>query len=156
MQKAPAEKPRNAKNFSTAVLILALVMVAGQAINFIITLLPSAEDAVVVLGDGTTVDVTGLRNMYATLLIIIAAIYGVTWYQVRRSKNWARWVAVVLAVIAAFLGAQRLFNSFAAGMDMIGLGLALAQLIAAGWVLALAFRRDVHEWFNTASTRSRS
>ena len=31
--------------------------------------------------------------------------------------------------------------------DMIGLALSLAQLIAAGWVLALAFRQDVHEWF---------
>src|SRR5690625_220564 len=154
MQKASSEKPKNVKNFTTAVLVLALIMIAGQAINFIITLLPSSEDAVVVLGDGTTADVSMLRNTYMTLLIIIGAIYGTAWYEVRESKNWARWVAVVLAVITAILGAQRLFNSMAAGMDMVGLGLALAQLIAAGWVLALAFRRDVHEWFKTSSARS--
>lgn len=149
MQKTSSKKPQHVKNFTTAVFILALVMIAGQAINFIITLLPSTEDAVIILGDGTTAEVASLRNTYATLLIIFAAIYGTIWYEVRAAKNWARWVAVVLAVLAAILGAQRLFNSVAGGMDMVGLGLALAQLLAAGWVLALAFRHEVHEWFTT-------
>ena len=49
--------PSNVKNFTTAFLILALLMVAAQAINFIVTLLPAAQEAIIDLGDGTTTTV---------------------------------------------------------------------------------------------------
>lgn len=153
MSKAQSsvEQPQNAKNFTRAFFILALLMIAAQVMNYIITLLPAAQDAVLDLG-GTTTTVAALQNAYLTLLIFVLLIYGLTWFWVRRAKNWARWVAVILAGLAAIGGVQGLFNALAAGStDMVGIALSLAQLIAAGWVLALAFRHDVHEWF-TART----
>lgn len=145
-------KPTNVKNFTTAFLILALLMVAAQAINFIVTLLPAAQEAIIDLGDGTTTTVAALQNSYLTLLLIVLLVYGATWFWVRRSKNWARWVAVVLAVLAALGAVQGLIGVFATGAtDTVGLALSLAQVIAAGWVLALAFRRDLHAWFTGRS-----
>lgn len=154
MPKAHPEKPKDAKNFTTAFLILVLVMISGQVINVVITYLPAAEEAVVDLGDGTSANVVSLRNSYFTLLFLVAVIYGVAWYGIQQPKNWARWMGVVLAVLAALGGAQRLLTSFAKRIDMVGLALALAQLIAAGWVLALAFRRDLHDWFTASSDRA--
>lgn len=146
------DKPQNVKQFTVAFMVLALLMVAAQGINFIITLLPSSQDAVLEVGDGTTIPVAALQDSYLTLVIIVLVIYGLTWFWLRRSKNWARWVAVVLAVLAAVSGAQGLVTTLAAGAtDLIGLALSLAQVIAAGWVLALAFRQDLHEWFKTNS-----
>ena len=146
------KKPHNVKQFTVAFLVLALLMVAAQVINFIITLLPSSQDAVLEVGDGTTIPVAVLQDSYLTLVIFVLLIYGMIWFWVRRSKNWARWVAVVLAVLAAVAGAQGLITTVSAGAtDMIGLAMSLAQVIAAGWVLALAFRPDLHEWFKTNS-----
>lgn len=145
-------KPHNVKQFTVAFLILALLMVAAQVINFIITLLPSSQGAVLEVGDGTTISVAALQDSYLTLVILVVLIYGMTWFWVRRSKNWARWVATILAVLAAVAGAQGLITTLATGAtDLIGLALSLAQVIAAGWVLALAFRPDLHEWFKTNS-----
>lgn len=144
------EKPQNVKQFTVAFLVLSLLMTAAQAINFIITLLPSSQGAVLEVGDGATIPVTALQESYLTLLIFVVLIYGMTWFWVRRSKNWARWVAIILAALAALAGAQGLVTTLSAGAtDMIGLALSLAQVIAAGWVLALAFRPDLHEWFKT-------
>lgn len=146
--RTPEAKPTNVKNFTTAFLILALLMVAAQAINFIVTLLPAAHEAMINLADGTTTTVAALQNTYLTLLIIVLLVYGAAWFWVRRAKNWARWVAIVLAVLAALGGVQGLIRVFATGAtDTVGLALSLAQVIAAGWVLALAFRQDLHAWF---------
>lgn len=144
------EKPRNVKNFGLAFLILSLLMVASQLLNFIITLLPLAEDAVIQLEDGTILGVTALRDTYLTLVILIVVFYGLTWFWVRRSKSWARWVAILLALIAALIGVQGLAQAVATGFsDMIGSAVSTAQVLAAGWVLALAFRTDVHQWYKT-------
>ena len=148
MPKAASTKPRQAKNLGVAFFFLSLLMVAVQLINYIITLLPAAEGAVIDLGDGTTIDVSALSSSYLTLVIITLAVYGGTWFGVLRSMNWARWVAVVLSVLAAVLAVQSFAQVVAAGFsDVVGLALSLAQLIAAGWVLALAFRQEVHEWY---------
>lgn len=137
---------KNVKNFRLAFLILGLIMVAGQVMNFVITLLPASEDAVLDLGDGTTIVVASLSASYLTLVMIIGLLYGLTWFFVFKNKNWARWAAVVLAVLSAFTGVQGLFGAFAVS-DTIGITLNLAQLIATGWVLALAFRPEIHTWF---------
>ncbi|HEY4557204.1 MAG TPA: hypothetical protein VIG82_03330 [Enteractinococcus sp.] len=146
------EKPKNVKNFSLAFFILTLVMVATQSINFIVTLLPAAQETVLDVGDGTTVSVASLQNTYSTVVIFVLLVYGLTWFWVTRSNNWARWIAIVLSVLAVIGGAQGLITTLAAGAtDMVGLALSLAQLLAAGWVLALAFRHDVHEWFKRST-----
>lgn len=149
MQKQPAQqKPKNAKNLSTAFLILALVMVGAQLINVIITLLPSAGETMLQLGDGTTATVASLRSAYMTSLLFLLLLYGAVSYWVYKSQNWARWVAAVLALLAAIGGVQGLARLLAgSGTDMVGLALSLAQVLAAGWVLSLAFRADVHAWF---------
>lgn len=152
-RRPTGEKPRNVKNFTTAFLILALLMIAAQVINFSVTLLPAAQEAIIDLGDGTTTTVAALQNSYLTLLIIVVLVYGATWFWVRRTKNWARWVAIVLAVLAALGGVQGLITVFAAGAtDTVGLALSLAQVLASGWVLALAFRQDLHAWFRERTT----
>lgn len=146
--RTPAAKPPNVKNFTTAFLLLALLMVAAQAMNFIITLLPEAQEAIIDLDDGTTTTVAALQNTYLTLFILVVLVYGATWFWVRKSKNWARWVAIVLTVLAALGGVQGLVRVFATGgTDTVGLALSLAQVLAAGWVLALVFRQDLHAWF---------
>ncbi|GAA4108210.1 hypothetical protein [Enteractinococcus coprophilus] len=148
MRKAAGTKPRQAKNFGIAFFFLSLLMVAVQLINYIITLLPAAEGAVIDLGDGTTIPVSSLSSSYLTLVIITLVVYGGTWFGVLRSMNWARWIAVVLAVLAAVLAVQSFAQVVATGFsDVVGLAMSLAQLIAAGWVLALAFRREVYEWY---------
>ncbi|NWN88896.1 MAG: hypothetical protein HLX51_10215 [Micrococcaceae bacterium] len=149
MQKQPAQQqPKNAKNLSIAFLILAVVMVGAQLINVIITLLPSAAETILQLGDGTTASVASLRNAYITSLLFLLLLYGAVAFWVYKSKNWARWVAAVLALLAAFGGVQGIARLLAgSGTDMVGLALSLAQVLAAGWVLSLAFRSDVHEWF---------
>lgn len=152
-QATPTHRPpTSVKNFRVAFLILGLLMIAAQTVNFIITLLPGSQDAVVQLDDGSTVTVAALSDTYLTLVIIYAAIYGLTWFWVYRHKNWARWIAVVLTLIAAVFGVQGLFQAIAAGgADLIGLTLNLALVIAAGWVLALAFQPELHDWFKHAT-----
>ena len=153
MPEATNTKPRQVKNFGIAFFFLGLLVIAAQLINYIITLLPAAEGAVLDIGDGTTIAVSSLSSSYLTLVIIALVVYGGVWFGVFRSMNWARWVAVVLAVLAAVLAVQSFAQVVAAGFsDMVGLGLSLAQLIAAGWVLALAFRQDVHEWYSNKTT----
>lgn len=143
------KKPRPVVNFGLAFLFLSVVVVAGHIINLVITLLPTSQGAVLELGDGTTIVISSLRNSYLTLIIIAVVVYGGIWFGVFRSKNWARWSAVVLTVLAAVLAVQGLAQVVAMGLsDMIGLSLHLAQLIAAGWVLALAFRQEVHDWYS--------
>lgn len=148
MPKATNTKPRQVKNFGIAFFFLSLLVIAVRLINYIITLLPAAEGAVLDAGDGTTIAVSSLSSAYLTLVIIALLVYGGTWFGVIRSMNWARWIAVILAIFAALLAVLSFSQVVATGFsDMIGLALSLAQLIAAGWVLALAFRQDVHEWF---------
>lgn len=147
--KLADDPPQPVKNFSIAFLILSLLMIAAQVMNYIITLLPAAQDAVLELG-GTTTTVAALQNAYLTIVILVLLIYGVTWFWVRRGRNWSRWIAIILSVGAAVGGVQGLFNALAAGStDMVGIALSLAQLLAAGWVLALAFRKEVHDHFTT-------
>lgn len=148
MAKATNTKPRQVKNFGLAFFSLGLIVIAVQLINYIITVMPAAEDAVLDVGDGTTIAVSSLSSSYLTLVIIALLVYGGTWFGVIRSMNWARWIAVILAILTAVLAVQSFAQVVAAGFsDMVGLGLSLAQLIAAGWVLALAFRQDVHQWY---------
>ena len=156
MAKATHTKPRQVRNFGVAFFVLSLVMIAIQLMNYIITLLPAVEGAVIDVGDGTTIAVSSLSNSYLTLVIIAFVVYGGTWFGVIRSMNWARWVAVGLAVLSAVLAVQSFAQVLAAGFsDMIGLALSVAQLLAAGWVLALAFRQDVHEWYRRTSPAQR-
>lgn len=148
MAKATNTKPRQVKNFGLAFFFLGLIVIAVQLINYIITVMPAAEDAVLDVGDGTTIAVSSLSSSYLTLVIIALLVYGGTWFGVIRSMNWARWIAVILAILTAVLAVQSFAQVVAAGFsDMVGLGFSLAQLIAAGWVLALAFRHDVHQWY---------
>ena len=108
MQKQPAQQqPKNAKNLSIAFLILAVVMVGAQLINVIITLLPSAAETTLQLGDGTTASVASLRNAYITSLLFLLLLYGAVAFWVYKSKNWARWVAAVLALLAAWRPGDR-------------------------------------------------
>ena len=80
------EQPQNVKIFTRAFLIVSLLMIVAQIINYIITLLPAAQDAVLDLG-GTTTTVAALQNPYLTLLIIVVLVYGLTRFWVRREKT---------------------------------------------------------------------
>lgn len=148
MSQSGSVKPAHVKRFTLAFLILGLLMASAQVMNFIVTFLPAAQEAVIDLGDGTILTVAALRSSYLTLIIFVVIIFGGTWFFVQRSVPWARWVAVVLAVLAGLGGAQGVFQALATGApQLLGPTLSLAQLIAAGWVLSLAFRHDVHGWF---------
>lgn len=149
------QPPKNVKNYRLAFLLLGILMVTGQVMNFIITLLPSSEDAVLDLGDGTTISVASLSDSYLTLVMIFVVVYGLTWYFLIKNKGWARWAAVVLAILSALGSAQGLLSAFAA-QDTIGITLNLAQLVAAGWVLALAFRPEVHAWFTGGAAQPKA
>lgn len=154
MSPAANTKPRQVKNFGIAFFFLSVLIIAAQLINYIITLLPAADGAVVNVGDGTTIDVSALSDSYLTLVIIAFVIFGGIWVGVIRSKNWARWGAVILAVLAAVIAVQGLARVVTTGFsDVIEFSLSLAQLIAAGWVLALAFRQEVHEWYTKKTDR---
>lgn len=142
------QKPRSVKNFTLAFLIVTLVMLGGQLINLVITYLPAAAETLIQIDAETTVTVASLRSAYWSSAIIIALIYGLVLWGVHRSRNWARWVGILLAVVAAAGGVNGFAQTVAAGsFDMVGIALSLAQLVAAGWVLALAFRHDVTGWF---------
>ena len=158
MPKARTAKPRQVKNSGIAAFVLGLLVIAVQLINYILTLTAAAQDAVVEVADGTTIAVSSLSSSYLTLVIIALVVYGATWFGVLRSLNWARWVAIILAILSAVVAVQSLAQVVASGLsDAIGMSLSAAQLIAAGWVLALAFRQDVHQWYKNktnAPTRS--
>lgn len=148
MQRAINTKPRQVNNFGLAFVFLSFSVIAVQLINYIITVTPAAQDAVLNVADGTTIAVSSLRSSYLTLVIISLLVYGGTWFGLIRSMNWARWIAVILAIITAALAVQGFAQVVAADFsDMVGLGVSLAQLIAAGWVLSLAFQHDVHQWY---------
>lgn len=141
-------KPQNAKSLTLAFLIVALVMVGGQAMNLIITFMPAASETVIEVDAGSSVTVASLRNAYMSSVIVIALIYGVVMFGVHKSRNWARWIAVVLAVLALAGGINGVARTLASGsFDLVALALSLAQLMAAGWFLTLAFRKDVDAWF---------
>lgn len=151
------QKPRNAKNFTLAFLIVGLVMVGGQAINLVITFLPAAAETLVQVDGETTVTVASLRNAYLSSVMLIALVYGLVLLGVHKAKNWARWIAVTLAVLSAAGGVNGLAQTLAAGsFDMVALAMSLAQLVAAGWVLTLAFRKDVEVWFKSNTRPKKS
>src|SRR5699024_9438166 len=146
MQRAINTKPRQVNNVGLVFVFLSFSVIAVQLINYIITVTPAAQDAVLNVADGTTIAVSSLRSSYLTLVIISLLVYGGTWFGLIRSMNWARWIAVILAIITAALAVQGFAQVVAADFsDMVGLGVSLAQLIAAGWVLSLAFQHDVHQ-----------
>lgn len=141
-------KPQSVKNFTLAFFIVALVMVGAQVTNLVITFLPSAAQTLIQVDGETTMTVASLRNAYISSVILVALIYGLVWVALWRTNNWARWVAVILSVLTVAGGVQGVTQRLTSGtFDMVGLALSLAQLLAAGWVLSLAFRRDVKEWF---------
>lgn len=147
-QQSGKSTPAHVKNLRLAFLIVSLVMVSGQIINLIITFLPAAAQTPIQVDGETTVTVASLRNAYISSVIIVGLIYGVVWFGLRKTQSWARWVSVILSVLAAVGGIQAVARVLTSGtFDMVGLALGLAQLIAAGWVLALVFRVDVDSWF---------
>lgn len=146
------KKPQHVKRFTLALLILGLLMLGTQVMNLIVTFLPGTQEAMIQLDDGTILTVDTLRSSYLTLVIFVLIIFGGTWFFLQRSAAWARWVAVILAILAGLGGVQGVFQAWATGTtQLLGPTLSLAQLVAAGWVLALAFRHDVHGWFHPRS-----
>ncbi|WP_169558750.1 hypothetical protein [Yaniella halotolerans] len=140
--------PGSVKRFTLAFLIVALVMVGGQILNLVITFLPAAADTLIQVDGEPDVTVAALRNAYISSVLLIGLIYGIVVWGVYKSKNWARWVAVLLAVFAAAGGVNGLGRILATGsFDVVTLALSLAQLVASFWALSLAFRQDVTGWF---------
>lgn len=153
MTELADQKPRNVKSFTLAFLTVALVMVGGQVINLVITFLPAAADTLIQIEGESSATVASLRNAYMSSVIVITAIYGVVLFGVHKSKNWARWVAVLLAVLSAAGGVNGLARILVTGsFDVAALALSLAQLVASCWVLTLAFRKDLDAWFKRRAT----
>ena len=58
MQRAINTKPRQVNNFGLAFVFLSFSVIAVQLINYIITVTPAAQDAVLNVADGTTIAVS--------------------------------------------------------------------------------------------------
>ena len=148
LQELADQKPRSVKRCTIAFVIVALVMVGGQIINLVITFLPAAADTLVQIDGESDVTLASLRSAYISSVLLIVLIYGVAVWGVYRSKNWARWLAVVLAIFAAAGGLNGLGQLVTTGsFDVAALALSLAQLVASFWMLSLVFRQDVSAWF---------
>lgn len=131
-------------------------MVGGQIINLVITFLPAAADTLVQIDGESDVTLASLRNAYISSVLLVGLIYGVAVWGVYRSKNWARWLAVVLAIFAAAGGLNGLGQLVTTGsFDVAALALSLAQLVASFWMLSLVFRQDVSAWFKHQAASER-
>src|SRR5699024_11615077 len=119
-------------------------MVGGQVINLVITFLPAAADAVIQVNGESSVTVASLRNAYISSVIFIALIYGVVLLGVHKSKKWARWATMLLAVLAAAGGFDGLARIITSGsFDVCAFVVILDQLIALCWLMFHAFICDL-------------